>query len=115
MPYGFESEVRKQSGNLPEEEVSDFEIKRAVLAADRVINVNTGKTNWASTDDEYEMVQMMSNLYAAALIRDKFADPDGKSAEFKMEFWKLLESLKLTSESSEPNEQVLLKTGGSET
>jgi len=97
MAYGVLADVRALAGNPSTAEVPDADITTFIGYVDSLINSYFGKDDWASGDAEYKTVQMASNIYAAAMILDRFKDQEGKAKTFREEFWKMLENLAATT------------------
>ncbi|MBI2126049.1 MAG: hypothetical protein HYY67_01740 [Thaumarchaeota archaeon] len=115
MAYGQTADVRKLSGNPPSSEVNDTTINDEIANADALINVETGKSNWASSDVDFNAIRRASNFYAAAAILNIFDQTKTEVANsYREEFWKIIKSLKTSSKQAAPPENIMLKTAGSE-
>ena len=113
--YGVTATVRILAGNPPAAEVSDATVDAQIADADSLINVETGKSNWTSTDVDFNAVRRASNFYAAAAILNIFDQTKPEIANsYREEFWKIIKSLKTSSKLSSPPENIVLKTAGSE-
>jgi hypothetical protein len=113
--YGQTADVRKLAGNPPTNEVDDTTINNEIANSDALINVETGKSNWSSSDTDFNAIRRASNFYAAAAILNIFDQTKTEIANsYREEFWKIIKSLKTSSKLSSPPENVLLKTAGSE-
>jgi hypothetical protein len=116
VAYGVLAEVRSLAGNPSTAEVPDADITSYIDKADSIINTLTQKNNWTASDDDYEAIQLASNLYAAAMVADHFGDREGKGKAWREEFWRLMKNIRVSSSTAKTNDEgYLLKTAGSET
>lgn len=114
MAYGVTVDVRSLANNPPASDVTDATIDKFIADADSLINIETGKSNWVSTDVEFSAIRTASNLYAAASILSFYSDPGKKADGYRNEFWRIIKSIRQTAAQASPNEQVIFKTAGSE-
>lgn len=115
MVYGVNAEVRILAGNPETADISSADIDDWISRSDSVINNETSKSDWSSGDTAYGSIIIASNLYAAAMVLDHFADPEGKAKTLREEFWRLIKSIKSNSAlTTNTEEGYMLKTAGSE-
>ena len=81
MVYGDADTARKLSG-APTASVTSGDVTIALDYATAMVESETGKTGWTSTDPEWNQVNAATNYWAASYIRDRFADDKRISDEF---------------------------------
>lgn len=81
MVYGDADTARKLSG-APQASVTAGDVTIALDYATAMVNSETGKDTWISTDPEWNQINAAANYWAASLIRDRFADDKRISDEF---------------------------------
>lgn len=76
MVYADLSRIRQLAGGITTTTISDAEVDEIILYSDNMVNAETGKNDWISTDIMWSLVQAASEFFASARIRDMFSDPD---------------------------------------
>lgn len=79
MAYGDTTRARSLAGNPSTTNVSNNDVTQAVAYGDSMVDTFTGKSDWTSSDLEYESVQSASEYFASSYVRDRFDDPGDKA------------------------------------
>lgn len=87
MAYGDSTQVTELCGNTSTTNLPAATITAAIGYSDSIVEIKTGKNDWASTDDEYGGVQMASNLIAASYCLQRFGGGNKDSLDKADRLW----------------------------
>lgn len=72
MPYATFAEVRPLVGNILDTEFADAEITKECNAADSWVNTRTHKSDWDSSDTQYNLIVKVANKMAAVFVLEHY-------------------------------------------
>lgn len=97
MAYGSTTLVKEMCGNVGVADIPSATLTQAVAVGDSLVNTWTGKSDWDSDDVEYELVQAISEKFAASYCLKRFNDQEKKSRELHEEALKDCDILRQSS------------------